>query len=285
MLTCRLCGRPIAVPASKCPWCGGTIMVICASCKQYTDDQEPLCQHCGAPLLPDTMGEVRARATLDAEVAELAADQARAHLVFSGVVAQYLRGFFYDDGQRRTVLVDLFGGPPDNNREAAALLFAAIACLVQEGYCSLEPIAGEEGFLWAEVRRWDGQARSLEGGLARQAGTGKTIRQVVDRLVAEEMGFRFEVLRPPRVRLPGMRNRTEVRDLSARSATTAVIQLGRQTALPAHQEVQACRETYRQLAEFVRTDPARARRVAEEIVEVLDWFRRYEEDPTIGLAR
>ncbi|HIQ00886.1 MAG TPA: zinc ribbon domain-containing protein [Anaerolineales bacterium] len=284
-LTCRHCGRRIAVPASNCPWCGKPIMVICATCKQYTDDQEPVCQHCGAPLVPDTLEEVRAVVGLQPDIAELVADRERARLVASGVIAQYLSGFFFDDGQRRTVLVDLFGAHPDPTREAAALLFAAVAYLVQEAYCGLEPTSDGKGLIWAEVRHWDGQVRSLEGGLARRAGLGMTIRQVIDQVVADEMDFRFEVVRSPRLRAPGMPAQSGVRDLSARSATTAVVLVGRQTELPDHQEAEACRETYRRLVDFVQADPDRARFVATEILEVLDWFRRYEEDPTLALLR
>jgi len=284
-LTCRYCGRPIAVPASTCPWCGKPIMVICAACRQYTDDQEPFCQHCGTPLMPDTLEEVRATIGVSPEVAELLTDRDRARLVASGVIAQYLSGFFLDDGQRRTILVDLFGTPPDAQREAAALLFAALAYLVQEKYCALRPTADGKSLEWAEVRPWDGQVRSLEGSLARRAGLRLAIGQVVDQVVAEEMGFHFEVTRPPLIRAPGVPRPPRVRNLSARSATTGVVELGRQTVLPDHQETAACREVYRLLLDFVHTDPDRARYVAGEITEVLNWFRRFEEEPIVALTK
>jgi RNA polymerase subunit RPABC4/transcription elongation factor Spt4 len=283
-LTCRHCGRAIVVPASNCPWCGERIFVICASCKQYTDDQAPLCQHCGAPLVADTMEEVRTKVGLDADVAQLVADRERAQLVASGVLAQYASGFFFDDGQRRTVLTRLFGAPLTPFRETAALLFVAIVYLVQQGYCALQSVAGGKGLNWVEVRPWDGQARSLEGALAQRAGVDRSIRQVVDEVVGHEMGFRFGKTRASRLHVPGT-PRLGVRDLSERSATMAVVGLARATELPAHQEVEACGAIYRLALAFVQADPERAEYLAGEIGEVLDWFRRYEEDPTLAVLR
>ena len=260
-------------------------MVICSACKQYTDDQEETCQHCGAPLVPDRLERVRETLELHPDVAVLAGDRQRAQLVASGVIARYPSGFFFDDGQRRTVLVELFGAPATPQRTAAALLFAAIAYLAQEGYCRLEPTPDGKGFYWNEGRRWDGQIRSLEGAFARRAGLGMRIRDVVDQVVADEMDFRFEVNRPPLLRAPGVPRPPRVINLSARPATTAVIGTGRMVELPDHRENEACRETYRRLLAFVQADPGRARYLAEQIVEVLDWFRRFEEDPTLALMR
>lgn len=113
-----------------------------------------------------TSKELRAVAEAQAEVAQLVADQERARLVASGVIAEYTAGFFFNGVQQRTVLVDLFGSPLTPRRKAAAILFAAIAYLVQEGYCALRPgtaIARE--LEWVEVRGWDGQVRCLEGKL------------------------------------------------------------------------------------------------------------------------
>lgn len=260
-------------------------MVICSACKQYTDDQGAVCQHCGAPLVPDRLDAVREAVELHPDVAQLAEDRRRARLVASGVVVRYHSGFFFDDGQRRTVLVELFGAPANPQRMAAALLFSAIAYLVQEGYCQLEPAPDGEGFYWGEGRWWDGQVLSLEGAFARRAGLGMTIRKVVDQVVADEMDFRFEVNRPPLLRAPGVPRPPRVSNLSARSATTGVIEAGRRTEMPDHEESDACRETYRQLLSFVQSDPGRARYLADQIMEVLDWFRRFEENPALALMR
>jgi len=259
-------------------------MVVCASCKQYTDDQKPFCERCGAPLEADTMEEVRATVGLDPLIAQAVADRERAKLVASGVVVRYTAGFLYDDGQRRTVLADLFSALADHQREAAALLFAAVAYLVQEEYCVLRLAADGRTWEWIETRPWDGQALSLEGALARKAGVGRPIHEVVDRLISEEMGFRFEKSRRSPLRIPGTPRRP-VRDLSERSATTAVVELGRRTEMPDHREEDACREVYRLLLDFVRADPNRARSLAETITDLLEWFQRYEQDPSLALLR
>jgi hypothetical protein len=73
--------------------------------------------------------------------------------------------------------------------------------------------------------------------------------------------------------------RVRVRDLSARPAMTAVIRLGLETVLPQHEEASACRQTYRMLLDFIRSDRDRVRRVAEQIDQALTWFSRYEQDP------
>lgn len=287
--SCRHCGRRIAVPASKCPWCGQPIMVICSACKQYTDDQQPTCQHCGAALVPDRLESVLSTFRLDPTLAEMVADRQRAQLVASGVIALYARGLFFESAQQRSVLVELFGSPSDAYRQTQALLFAAVAYLVQKGYAALGA-PGEDGQMeWREVRRWDGQAHSLEGALAQQAGleeriVHQTIRQAVDRVVSEAMGFRFEVTKPPRLRTPGMPD-ARVIDLSARPLSVAVLGMARHTELPAHNEAEACRETYALLLEFIRADPERARRLANQVVEVVDWYRRYEADPVLALTR
>lgn len=265
-LVCRYCGRPIAVPASRCPWCGQTIMVICAHCKQYTDDRGTVCEHCGAPLEPDRPESLRIGVGLNDRTAQLIADRRRARLVASGVVAQHLPEFFYADAQRRTVLVDLFGPSLDPRQEAAALLFASIAYLIQHGYCALQPAADGQSLLWAEVRAWDGQTLSLEGALARQAGLGQTLAQSLRRVIAEEAGISPEQERPA-----GQRRRTAAVP-SARPVAEMVVEVARRTVLPDHQEKEACRETYRLLVQFVQRDPALARRITGEILEALAWF-------------
>lgn len=283
-LACHECGRPVAVPGSNCPWCGALLCVICAACKQYTDAREPVCQHCGATLQADTLEEVRAVVGLDPQTAQLLVDRRRARLLPSAVIAQYLSDFFFSSGQQRTVLADLLGAPPDAQREAAALLFAAVAYLVMEGYCALRPAAGGAGLEWVETRTWDGQLVSLEAALIRRAGLGLTLREAFKQVVSDEMGFRFEVIRSPRVLAPGMPRPPPVRNLSARSATSGVVALGRHTVLPDHEQSAACRQVYGILVGFVRADPARARQVAGQIVDVLEWFERYEKDPSLVLV-
>jgi RNA polymerase subunit RPABC4/transcription elongation factor Spt4 len=282
-LVCRHCGRPIAVPASRCPWCDRKIMVVCAHCKQYTEDDQPTCRHCGQPLVADSREEVRRLIGLRPEVAELVADQQRAQLVASGVVALYLPGFFFDDGQQRTVLAELFGASPDNRRKAAALLFVAIAYLVEQGYCELRPASDARGLDWLETRPWDGQELSLEGALAAQTGLGLAVEQALDRAVRRLMGFEVEVTRP-RLLQGGPRVPT-VRNVSLHEALTAVLDAARTVVLPEHEERAACANTYRLLRAFVQADPDRARALAETILDVLDWFLRFQENPSLALMR
>ncbi|MBC7226380.1 MAG: zinc ribbon domain-containing protein [Thermoflexales bacterium] len=265
-LVCRHCGRPIAVPASRCPWCGRTIMVICAHCKQYTDDQGTVCEHCGAPLEPDRAESLRIGVGLDDRTAQLIADRRRARLVASGVVALHLPEFFYADAQRRTVLVDLFGSSLDPHREAAALLFVSIAYLIRQGYCALRPAADGGSLLWDEVRPWDGQTLSLEGALARQAGLGQTLGQSLRQAIAQETGIAPEQGRP------ADRRRRPAAALPTRPVAEVVVEAARRTVLPEHQDAEACREIYQLLVQFVREDPPLARRIAGEVLEALTWF-------------
>lgn len=262
-LTCRYCGRPIAVPASRCPWCGRTIMVICAHCKQYTDAQGTVCEHCGAPLEPDRLEGLRIGVGVDDRIAQLLADRRRAHFVASAVVVQDLPGFFYSDGQRRTVLVDLFGSSPGPHQKAAALLFAAIVYLIHHGYCALRLMENGHSLLWTEERPWDGQVVSLEGALARQAGLGQTLLQALRQAIAGETGVSPEPVR-------GRGTRT---GLSTPPIAETVVEIGRRTVLPGRLEKETYRETYRMLADFVRQEPDLARRIAEEVLEALSWFR------------
>lgn len=266
-LVCRHCGRPIAVPASRCPWCEQTIMVICARCKQYTDDQGTVCEHCGAPLEPDRSESLRIGVGLDDRTAQLIADRRRAHLVASGVVALHLPEFFYADTQRRTVLVDLFGSPLDPRREAAALLFVSIVYLVRHRYCALRFTVDGQSLLWDEVRPWDGQTLSLEGVLARQAGLGQTLGQALRQAIAEEAGI------SPEQESPASQRRKPAAVPSARPVTEIIVEIARRTVLPEHQDKEACREIYQLLVQFVQHDPALARRIAGEVLETLAWFQ------------
>jgi len=266
-LVCRHCGRPIAVPASTCPWCGRTIMVICSHCKQYTDDQGTVCQHCGAPLEPARLDALRIGVGVDNRTAQLIMDRQRAQLVASGVVALHLPDFFYADARRRTVLVDLFGPSLTPHREAAALLFAAIAYLIQKGYCAVQRAEGGQSLLWAEIRAWDGQMVSLEGALARQAGLGQTLSLSLRQAIAEEAGVMPEPAAPA-----GRRRRPRAVPF-ARPVAEAVVEVARRTVLPEHQEKEACREIYQLLVQFVQHDPDLARRIAGEVLETLAWLQ------------
>ena len=91
-LACRYCERLIAVPASKCPWCGEMIMVICANCKAYTDDQNSLCMHCHQPLHPDHMDDIVLQAH-HPEIARMVEDRKHARLVASAVVLHGIGDF------------------------------------------------------------------------------------------------------------------------------------------------------------------------------------------------
>lgn len=234
-------------------------MVICSSCRQYTDDQEPVCQHCGAPLIPATLEKPPGAGVADERIAHLLADRERAQLVASGVVVQYFPGFFYTDARFRTVLVDLFGPSPDRLRQAAALLFAATAYLIHHGYCAFQPAPVEEAPpLWAEQRPWDGQRMSLEGMLARQAGLGLSFPGALQQALRTEAEKEI----PPTRRF----TRAATKGLPI---SEVVLELARRTVLPEHRESEACRETYRMLVAFVSEDPTRARRLAREILDVL----------------
>lgn len=291
-------------------------MVICAACKQYTDDQEDVCQQCGAPLVEATFPETPVPTASDTVVDRLATDQARAQLVASGVIASYTTAFFYEDGHLRPELVDLLDSSLTPEGRAVMILFGAVAYLVQGGYCRLEPeAASDPGYRWGEVRPWDGQAHSWEGRLARETWQPTGVQQVVKQTIAEETDFCCGVIveqqpgvfgsqggRPltddlllTMATLPGalahVREamsrggaiRARVRDLSARPAMTAVLRLGLETVLPQHEEASACRQTYRMLLDFIRSDRDRARYVVEQIDQALNWFCRYERDPQMVL--
>lgn len=278
-LICRHCRRPIAVPASNCPWCGRQIMVICANCKAYTDDQQAFCGQCGAPLQADRMERLSLLAH-HPQVASLVQDQERAQLVASAVVINNLSDFFYDEPQGyRKVLVSLFGAGRDRKTTAAGVVFAAYAYLCQRGYCAISVVGDEEDrqVELSLLRLWDGQ-QSLEGALSEHAEHAFTVREVTDRAIRALMGFRMTMAQRSDFSLQTV-------DGSARSAFTAVDQVARVAVLPEHDRREACRAISKLLIDFVETDRERAHLLAQEIMDALSWFEQYERDPSIGFVR
>lgn len=270
------------MPASKCPWCGKQIMVICANCKAYADDQKSHCEHCGAPLVADHMERIALLAR-HPEVAHLVEDQEHARLVASTVVAGHLAHFFFDDSQgQRTVLVEFVGSVNDPTSVAAGVLLAAYAYVCQNGYCALRLIPGLEDvdsrIEIALLHPWDGQ-RCLEGALVAQADRALTTREATERVLHDLMSFR--VMTVP----GGSRGRTRTLSAPERSALAAIDQAARLTALPEHDRQEACRESYRVLAEFVEADRSRARVLAVETIEMLDMFARRETGPSFGAVQ
>jgi len=270
-LTCRYCGRPIAVPASKCPWCDETIMVICASCKAYTDDQKSHCEHCGAPLQPDS----RDRLVLQAhhpDMARLVQDQERSQLVASSVVITHLNDFFYKSEGHKTVLAKLFGSADEPRAVAAGVLFSAYAYLAQKKYCAVRVRVGSEGeevTSVARLRAWDGQ-QSIEGALAERTERAFTTREATEKALRDLMEFRvMSVDSGVFLRAP------KARSLPVRSAFAAIDQLARVTVLPEHDPVEASRATYRLLSAFVDENAKRAKTLASEIVLILRDFEAY----------
>lgn len=286
-LVCRNCGRPIRVRASRCPWCNTQIMVICANCKQYADDSLDTCEHCGEPLEEHDRSRFTRYMGVRPEVAELAMDRERAHLVASGVVAENLPQFFFDDGQRRTVLASIFGSPRTPLRTAQGLLFSAVTYVLEQRYCDLAPMKKEGEMRWVYRKRWDGQLRSLEGLLATEPETEKdfTLPQLLDRVIREAMDFRYETIPPPLVHMPGMPDTPRVRDLSTRTGVGGIVELSRRTVLPEHDVSQASAEIHRLLLASVQVYPKRARVLIRQVRETLDWFVEYEEDHSIVLLR
>jgi hypothetical protein len=268
---CRHCGRPIAVPASNCPWCGQQIMVICATCKAYTDDQKLHCEHCGAPLQPDRMERIALFAH-HPEVARLAQDRERAQLVASAVVINNVGDFFCDSGgSQRTVLVELLGSARDWKTTAAGVIFAAYGYLCQKGYCSMRLASEEDGqerIVLSRLRPWDGQ-QSIEGELDEQAARALTTREATEQMIRALMGFRVMAVQGGTLRAPTQRSAPE------RPAPVAIEEVARLTVLPKHDRQQACRSTYRLLVEFVEADWERARALALEAMELLDRFEHY----------
>lgn len=282
---CRHCGKPVAVPASRCPWCDMDIMVICANCKEYADNSRSTCEHCGAPLQEHDRKELTKMVGVEPVVAELATDRQRALFIASGIVARSLPHYFFDDGRRRTVLVQLFGSPPTPRRTAAAMLFSAVAYLVSQGYCRLMFTRSDADLRWEELQPWKGQQRSLEGMLAARAMFDETIDEALHRAVRKAMGFDYEQVKPPLVRIPGAPKRPLVQDRSERTALRAIIETSEQVALPDHDQDQANAEIYRLLRSFVAVNPQRARDLADRIELVLDWFEEFHRNPAIVLLR
>ena len=305
-LTCRHCGRPIAVAMSTCPWpdCRATIMVICAACRAYTDDQGELCEQCGEPLVAATFQEVELPVSTQALLKQLALDQERALLVASGVIARYSGRFFGDKAPPQGVLAALLGVPLTASSRAAALLFAAVAYLVQAGKCDLEraPAIGPE-FLWVAADNWEGQMDSLEARMAAQAWQSLPFGEAIRHMIAREIGFHLDdpeiegspsgaeqdtPLDPAPSRVPSALNRLLERlprrqarasDLPSRPAAITIVELGWETVLPPHEETPACEEASRVLGDFEEADPQRAQYLLSEIRMVLDWFGRVEQDP------
>jgi hypothetical protein len=316
-MICRHCGRPIAVPAARCPWpgCGKTIMVVCTACKQYTDDEGTFCQQCGEPLVAATFDPTPGPGLPQPLVAELAADQDKAWLVASGVIATYTTRFFFEGNQPRTLLVDLFGVPVTPEREVETLLFAAIAYVVQQGYVILSWEGGPtaELLLLEGDQPWDGQEHSFEGQLALRARAQMTYLEALQQVVAAAVGLRIEICQVDEdghiwdrteadlAVLPLLKARLEVkrshgrlaswlqRDSGSRSTqirgrfgcatVTGVMDRAWQTVLPPHEEAAACRETYQMLLDFAEADPKRAETLALLTERVVRWFVRCEQHP------
>ncbi len=265
-------------------------MVICANCKAYTDDQRPHCQHCGAPLEPDQMEEIKKMARRS-EVTDLAQDRTRGQLVASAVVVNNLQDFFYVDKQgRKTILVTLFGPLDERRAEPAGLLFSAYAYLVQKEYCTArveERSDGMRSISLKSLRSWNGQKRCLEATLMDEMTLGTDLREVTDQALRKLMGFKVTMARSPSSGMLGLPvgSQREPRDASERSAFAALDQTARLTMLPDHSEEEACRDTYRLLKAFAAADRQMADFLARELLEVLSWFERYEENPALGLGK
>ena len=262
--SCSHCGRPIAVAASTCPWCGESIMVICAACKAYTDDQEPNCEHCGAPLQPDRMEQIAALAHHPV-VAGLARDGERALLVASAVVATNSGHFFraYEQGAQ-TVLSRLCGSARDPRVTTAGVIFAAYSYLARKEYCSLEWNGSKKWTELSSTRPWDGQQKCIEKVLSEKAARALNSYQATELMLRQLMNFQ-----PVTVRARTADGST-VRRMPELSATAAIDQAARLTVLPEHDRQEACRATSRLLQEFVKADEERARQLAVETLRLLD---------------
>ena len=269
-LVCKHCGRRVAVPASTCPWCRAQIMVICASCKAYTDSDATQCQHCGAPLRADRMEGV-AMLARDPVLGELAQDRERALLVASGVVANHLRDFLFTDSQgHTTVLARLFEGGSDPRTATGAILFAAYAFLVKQGYCSLDWQPEAEQLALGSLRPWAGQKTCLERMLADRSAYASTTYEASEGALRELMRFH-----PVAVRVRGV-DGSRLHSAPERTAPAAVDHLARLTVLPPHERIEACRTTYTLLVGFVESDRLRASQLALETLRLLDWFASFQ---------
>jgi hypothetical protein len=169
-------------------------------------------------------------------------------------------------------------------------------------------------FQWLETKPWDGQKRSLEGQMARQAGRGVACIEALQQTVTEAVGFRLHVevvddegdvvdrttadlaaLPLLKARLQAQKARdlrswlvsasstrsTEVRARFDSSTAEGVIGMAWQTPLPPHEETAACQQAYEMLLNFVDADRRRAESLIIEIERVLHWFERCEEMPSL----
>ena len=64
-----------------------------------------------------------------------------------------------------------------------------------------------------------------------------------------------------------------------------IVEIGRRAVLPEHDRNAACAETYRAILSFVQAAPERARSLAQTILDVLEWFRQFEQNPSLALSR
>jgi hypothetical protein len=289
-------------------------MVICAACKQYTDDDGAFCQQCGQPLVAATFDALRSPLRPQTLVANLAADQQRAQLVASGVIGQYPSSFFSEDARPYPLLAGLFGAPATREQQAEILLFAAVAYLVESGHMTMQRGTGLiSGFLCQEALPWEGQLQCLEGQLALGSRLEMTLLEALQRTVADAVGLRLEVrvvdednytvdrTEADLAALPQILRRiqeeqrrsldnwflastetrsTQVQAWMAYPTATGVIEMARQTVLPPHGEAAACHDTYQMLARFIHRDQERAGAIVREIQRVLRWFGRCEEQPS-----
>ena len=244
-------------------------MVICASCKAYTDDQESHCGHCGESLQPDPMERVRLHAR-HPELARMVADREYAQLVASTMVLNHVGDFFYEKEGFQTVLAKLFGSARDRGAVLAGVVFSAYAYLCQRGYCAMRVRIEQdrEQTTLSQLRPWDGQ-QSIEGALAEQSARALTTSEVTEKMLRDLMGFRMRAAEGTLLRAP------KIRDAPARSVFSVIDQLARMTELPDHDRVEACRATYQLLSAFAEEDLNRARVLASETKRLLSELGGY----------
>jgi hypothetical protein len=245
------------------------IMVICANCKAYTDDQSPLCMHCHQPLQPDHMDDIVLQAH-HPEIARMVEDRKHARRVASAVVLHGIGDFFYATEGFRTVLADLFGSTTERGTIEAGVVFSAYAYLCREKYCALrlQVENQRETLPLTHLRDWDGQ-QSIEGELAERAARSLTTAEATEKMLRSLMGFRT-------VRADGSAlTAPKMRDIPDRSAYAAVDQLARSTVLPEGDVAESRRATYQLLAAFVEEDPKRARALASETKRLLRNLESY----------
>lgn len=268
-LSCRYCERSIAVPGSKCPWCGEKIMVICANCKAYTDDQSPLCMHCNQPLQADNMEDIVLQAH-HPELARMVDDRRHARQVASAIVFHGVKDFFYTTDRFQTVLADLFGVTSERGTVEAGVVFSAYAYLCQAEYCAIRlQVDQQRDYLSVNLlREWDGQ-RSIEGELAEQIERALTTAEATEKTVRSLMGFRLSTAEG------GSLGGPKIRDIPDRSASSAIAHVAQTTVLPEGDLAESRRVTYQLLATFVKEDRRRAQALATETKRLLRDFESY----------